>query len=146
MIRLRHLRRDTLVEITKLAQEARIYRDTRDPPKPNDDDLGIINPGIWQGKRPPTRAESWGPRWVEMLAMVEALSPEARAELAAVMWYGQRGGGDFAALRKEALEHKEDPGRATYICAKGPLADYLDRALREVERQMKPPADRPLSR
>lgn len=67
-----------------------------------------------------------------MLAIVKALPKPAVAELVALMWFG-RSGGCFKAYQAEALDRQDDEGFPIYFCAKGPLADYLDRAMRELK-------------
>jgi uncharacterized protein DUF3775 len=132
-MKLEHLPLDTLDRIVALARAARQYRDAR-APKHERGELLVIHSGADFLSRPiPNRAESWGPCWVTMLAIVEALPRLALAELAALMWYG-RGDGSFAALRREAIAW-DDPHRAIYVCAKVPLADYLERAVKSVDRR-----------
>lgn len=131
-IKLKYLSRETLLQIAQLARIARNYRDARHPiPPPGPDGLVPLVPINWadlQDKPIPNRAETWGPSWVEMLGVVEALPPPARAELCALMWYGRQPD-DFAGWRADALERQDDQYLAMYICAKGPLADYLERAI-----------------
>lgn len=130
-IKLKYLPYATILRLTKLAREARDYKDARTPKEEREGFL-VIDASSLADKRIPTRAEEWGPRWAEMLGIVEKLSNEERAELAALMWFG-RDPHDFASWRRQAFEHREDPHRALYICAKGPLSRYLERALIEVE-------------
>lgn len=130
MMPLCHLTDDDLGRILALAAHVKSYKDDRrtisEPCAIRD---GLVMASDLAEARIPTRAESNGPHWVEMLSLVESLTPAARVELTALMWLGRERHGTLRQFLAEAKTREDDPYRAIYICLK-PLWRYLPEGLR----------------
>ena len=61
---------------------------------------------------------------------IELLSEDAIAELSALAWLGRGDEGDFNSILEYA---KSNPGTPSYLAAKTPLADYLEKGLAQID-------------
>jgi len=124
---LKVLTEDQVMDVIKLAHALR--GDPRNPATPFNTDpdrpLKTARPSSLGAIRKPSPEQVQ--RRVALVEYLDALSPDQRRELMALMWVG-RGDADWAGAMRNARGLAPE-GHVSYLTGKGPLGDYLTEGL-----------------